>query len=130
MKQLTVICFSLYYLFAVSGVAVNYHYCGRELASAAFYGPGIKPCSCGAEEKTAGCCHNSVKLLKTEDSVKPAVASWELAWQGDSLPAEAADLPAWVSSFPAGQLSSAAFIFVGRRCGSVALYRLFQRWRN
>jgi hypothetical protein len=69
MKRLFAILFSIFYIAAVSGITLNRHYCGRQLASVniSFTGEGHN-CPCGSKKMKKGCCkdHNVQIKVKSE----------------------------------------------------------------
>lgn len=61
---------ALIYFAVSSGVIVNMHYCMNRFASADFgFAASQKECGkCGMhKDKSQGCCHDEVKLVKIED---------------------------------------------------------------
>lgn len=75
MKRISIILFSAYYLLAVSGVTVHYHYCCGKLTAFDLYSPRKNPCPCGEKSKDSGCCTHKVLVSKTDDGYKPSVAT-------------------------------------------------------
>lgn len=71
MKRIFIILFSAYYLLAVSGVTVHYHYCCGKLTAVDLYSQRKNPCPCG-EKSAHGCCDQKVLVAKTDDGYKPA----------------------------------------------------------
>jgi hypothetical protein len=65
MKRILLILFSVLYLFTVSGVALNLHYCGEELRTVSVVlKPAQKGC-CGSKKMMKGkCCKNSIHYVK------------------------------------------------------------------
>ncbi len=70
MKKFAVIIVAILYFAVSSGVIVNMHYCMNRFASADVgYATSQKDCgTCGMhKEKSHGCCHDEVKLVKIDD---------------------------------------------------------------
>jgi len=70
MKKITVTILAVIYFAVSSGVIVNMHYCMNRFASADFgFTASQKECDkCGMhKDKSHGCCHDEVKLVKIED---------------------------------------------------------------
>jgi len=63
--------FFAYYLLAVSGVTVHYHYCCGKLTAVDLYSQRKNPCPCG-EKSAHGCCDQKVLIAKIDDGYKPA----------------------------------------------------------
>ena len=56
---------------AVSGIAMEIHYCMGKRAGTEFYGAATDKCGkCGMTEKKTGCCHDEHQFVKLEDSHK------------------------------------------------------------
>lgn len=70
MKKIAVIILTVIYFAVGSGVIVNTHYCMNRFASADFgFAASQQECGkCGMhKDKSQGCCHDEVKLVKIED---------------------------------------------------------------
>lgn len=72
MKKLLLAILLLSYLAVSSGIVVNFHYCMNRLASTEWFAMEGKRCDkCGMSmQKSHGCCHDEVKILKMEDDQK------------------------------------------------------------
>ena len=130
MKRLSIILFSAYYLLAVSGVTVHYHYCCGKLTSMDLYSPRKNPCPCGEKSEKSGCCEHEVLVSKTDDGYKP-----DLATLGQPVLPEflATSVPAidlfLFPDFPA-ESSPKSFLSYWRSCPKVPLYLLYLVLRN
>jgi hypothetical protein len=70
MKKTAVLILTIIYFAVSSGVIVNMHYCMNRFESADFgLAASQKQCDkCGMyKEKSHGCCHDEIKLVKIED---------------------------------------------------------------
>jgi hypothetical protein len=70
MKKISIVIVAVLYFAISSGMIVNLHYCMDSFTSADFNPVGSKnECGiCGMDkEKSRGCCHDDVKLVKLQD---------------------------------------------------------------
>jgi len=83
MKKISVIILAFLYFAISSGMIVNLHYCMNSFSSADFNPvTSKKACdTCGMDkEKSHGCCHDEVKLVKLQDDQnKSSQVSFEVA---------------------------------------------------
>jgi len=66
MKKLAAILFSVFYLVATVGVAVNVHYCHGEIQSVEIF-TGENSCCCGDKANTNTCCQIDSQLIQFEN---------------------------------------------------------------
>ena len=130
MKRLSIILFSVYYLLAVSGVTVHYHYCCGKLTSMDLYSPRKNPCPCGEKSEKSGCCGHKVLVSKTDDGYKP-----DLATVGQPVLPEfpATAVPAIVLYlFPdfSAETSPKPYLSYWRSCFDIPLFLLYLVLRN
>lgn len=130
MRRISIILFSAYYLFAVSGVTVHYHYCYGKLTSMDLYSPRKKPCPCGEKSAKSGCCEHQVLASKTDDAYKP-----DLATVGQPVLPEfpATAVPAIVLYlFPdfSAETSPKPYLSYWRSCFDIPLFLLYLVLRN
>lgn len=72
------IAFLFIYLFAVSGLTFNVHYCGGKLSSVKLALSSSKnTCGCSSKKKDKGCCKDKQVVLKVKESHK--IPSTEIA---------------------------------------------------
>lgn len=131
MKRLSIILFSAYYLFAISGVTVHYHYCCGKLASMDLYSPRKNPCPCGENEGKSGCCDHKVLVFKIKESTKTEVSSCVVAAQSVMLAVN----PPVAVTYPPPFLERAVSIPVQclqyfRKRSFTPLYLVFRTLRN
>ncbi len=69
MQKFLLIPVMFVYLVVTSGVMVNFHYCMNKLSSTELFASGGKQCDkCGMhKERSHGCCHDDVKIVKMDD---------------------------------------------------------------
>lgn len=130
MRRISIILFSAYYLLAVSGVTVHYHYCYGKLTSMDLYSPRKKPCPCGEKSAKSGCCEHQVLASKTDDAYKP-----DLATVGQPVLPEfpATAVPAIVLYlFPdfSAETSPKPYLSYWRSCFDIPLFLLYLVLRN
>ena len=130
MRRISIILFSAYYLFAVSGVTVHYHYCYGKLTSMDLYSPRKNPCPCGEKSAKSGCCEHKVLASKMDDAYKP-----DLATVGQPVLPEfpATAVPAIVLYlFPdfSAETSPKPYLFYWRSCFDIPLFLLYLVLRN
>ena len=72
MKKALLAILLVSYLAVSSGIVVNFHYCMNRLASTEWFAMESKQCGeCGMNmQKSHGCCHDEVKVVKMEDDQK------------------------------------------------------------
>lgn len=130
MKRISIILFSVYYLLAVSGVTVHYHYCNGKLASVDLFSPRKNPCPCGEKSAQSGCCNYKVLTAKADDGYKPDLASLV---QPVIPEFPAAVVPAIsLYSFPdlSAETSPKPLFPLWRSCSNVPLFLLYLVLRN
>ncbi len=130
MKRLSIILFSAYYVLAVSGVTVHYHYCSGKLASMDLYSQRKNPCLCGEKSEKSGCCEHKVLVSKTDDGYTP-----DLATLGQPVPADFPVTTAPVIAlnlFPRFSAKSSPKLTLSqwRNCYEVPLFLLYLVLRN
>lgn len=87
MKKLIVIPIMLLYLFMVTGVMVNLHYCGQQLADWKFFGKtdGCGIAGCDKENKKPHkCCKDKVVVVKLSDE-QQLVKLNSIIWASDFI---------------------------------------------
>jgi hypothetical protein len=68
MKQLKIYFFISVYLLGALGICINFHYCGGELVTVAFFQASEEDC-CGSENENKNhCCEDTYLLVDTDDS--------------------------------------------------------------
>ena len=130
MKRLSIILFSAYYLLAVSGVTVHYHYCCGKLASVDLYSPRKNPCPCGEKSEKSGCCEHEVLVSKTDDGYKPDLATLGQPVLPEFLATSVLAIDLFLfPDFPA-ESSPKSFLSYWRSCSKVPLFLLYLVLRN
>lgn len=65
MKKALAILFSFFYLLSVSGLSLNFHYCGGKIKKVSFFHTDEEGCCKGEMKETAGCCKEKTATVKT-----------------------------------------------------------------
>ena len=71
MKKVLALVFAWLYVFTLSGVTLNFHFCGESLNCVSLFTPD-DCCACPAEEEP-GCCNDEGIYLKATDDSHTAV---------------------------------------------------------
>ncbi len=129
MKRISIILFSAYYLLAVSGVTIHYHYCSGKLASMDLFSPRKNPCPCG-EKSTHACCDHKVLIAKTDDGYKPDLAAMGQPVLPEFLTAGIAAIVLYVFPDFSAETSPKPFLSYWRSCSKVPLFILYLVLRN
>ena len=130
MKRLSIILFSAYYLLAVSGVTVHYHYCCGKLTSVDLYNPRKNPCPCGEKSEKSGCCEHKVLVSKTDDSYKPDLAALGQTVLPEFLATAAPAIVLYLFPDSSAESSPKPFLSYWRSCSNVPLFLLYLVLRN
>ncbi|MBP6810618.1 MAG: hypothetical protein KA138_03835 [Saprospiraceae bacterium] len=130
MKHISIILFSAYYLLAVSGVTVHYHYCCGDLASMDLYSPRKNPCPCGEKSKDSSCCTHKVLSSKTDDGYKPALATLAQPFLSEFVAVLVPSVGSYVFTAFIVETSLKPPISTWRRCLGVPLFLLYLVLRN
>lgn len=130
MKRLSIILFSAYYLLAVSGVTVHYHYCCGKLSSVDLYSPRKNPCPCGEKSEKSGCCEHKVLVSKTEDGYKPNVATIGLPVPTEFPATTAPSIVLYLFPRFSAESSPRPILSQRRSCYEVPLFLLYLVLRN
>lgn len=129
MRRISIILFSVYYLLAVSGVTIHYHYCSGELSSVDLFSPRKNPCPCG-EKSAHGCCGHKVLIAKTDDSYKPDLAAMGQPVLPEFLAATVPSIVFYLFSDLGAESSPESFLSYWRSCPTVPLFLLYLVLRN
>ncbi len=130
MKRLSIILFSAYYVLAVSGVTVHYHYCSGKLASMDLYSQRKNPCLCGEKSEKSGCCEHKVLVSKTDDGYTPDLATLGQPVLPEFLATSVLAIDLFLfPDFPA-ESSPKSFLSYWRSCSKVPLFLLYLVLRN
>ncbi len=71
MKKFIYIPLLFIYLFATSGIAINFNYCCGKFSSLDLYSTSNQfKKSCNKKEKTKRCCESKTQIIKTENAQK------------------------------------------------------------
>ncbi|MBL7780775.1 MAG: hypothetical protein JNM22_06120 [Saprospiraceae bacterium] len=130
MKRISIILFCAYYLLAVSGVTVHYHYCCGELASMDLYSPRKNPCPCGAKSKDSGCCAHKVLSSKTDDGYKPALSTLTQPVLSEFVAAVVPSGGSYIFTAFIVEPSLKSPVSGWRRCPDIPLFLLYLVLRN
>jgi hypothetical protein len=130
MKRLSIILFSAYYLLAMSGVTVHYHYCCGKLTSVDLYNPRKNPCPCGEKSEKSGCCEHKVLVSKTDDSYKPDLAALGQTVLPEFLATAAPAIVLYLFPDSSAESSPKPFLSYWRSCSNVPLFLLYLVLRN
>ncbi len=68
MKNISIILFSVLYLFIASGLTLRLHYCGDKLKNISLNARGSEEGCCGNKKKSKRCCHEKTASVKIKDS--------------------------------------------------------------
>lgn len=68
MKKIFLICLSFLYLTTVSGITLNFHYCGGKLKLVSLYHSDSEKGCCGKKMKKDRCCNDKTTSFKLKDS--------------------------------------------------------------
>jgi len=130
MKRLSIILFSAYYLLAMSGVTVHYHYCCGKLTSVDLYNPRKNPCPCGEKSEKSGCCEHKVLVSKTDDSYKPDLAALGQTVLPEFLATAAPAIVLYLFPHFSAESSPKPILSQWRSCYEVPLFLLYLVLRN
>lgn len=130
MKRIAIILFSAYYLLAVSGVTVHFHYCCGKLTAVDLYSPRKNPCPCGEKSAQSGCCKHKVLVSETDDGYKPAFATLGQPVLQELPVILVPSILSYV--FPDFSVESSPKIILSnwRRCQSIPLFLRYLSLRN
>jgi len=130
MKRLSIILFSAYYLLAVSGVTVHFHYCCGKMTAMDLYSPRKNPCPCGEKSKDSGCCTHKVLSSKTDDGYKPSLATLAQPIFSEFVVAVLPAISSYLFTAFIAESSPKPFLPYWRSCSNVPLFLLYLALRN
>jgi hypothetical protein len=87
MKRIATLSFALLYLFLITGIIVNIHYCLGEIASVSLFSKG-DPCCCGDRDMADGCCDDQQLVLQfdtDEQKIELKIFDFSIAVVGEIL---------------------------------------------
>ena len=130
MKRVSIILFSVYYLLAVSGVTVHYHYCCGKLASVDLYAQRANPCPCGGKPEKRGCCEHKALTAKTDDGSAPDPVVFAQPAQPEFLAAVVPAIALYLLPASTEETSLQSFFPRQRSCSGIPLFLLYLVLRN
>jgi len=74
LKRISTILLSIVYLVLVTGISLNFHYCGGKLKSIAIQSKA-EACCCGGDEMESNCCNNKQLLIQFHTDQKLIVSN-------------------------------------------------------
>jgi hypothetical protein len=84
MKKRIALVFAWLYVFTLSGITLNFHFCGESLSCVSLFTPD-DCCACPSEEDQ-GCCDDEGLYLKaTDDSHTPTTGNYSYCLPGMAL---------------------------------------------